>query len=115
LSPRGATRNLQSFGAAKLDPGVGLSSWGWFIPVLSLFIPYLSLRQIALRSAPEGERPSTTLVGWWWAGWLLANLSGWAVTATTLDVANSTLFIVTGLLAIRMLRQLTRQQERGLS
>jgi hypothetical protein len=126
---RQMSRGLLLLDGAPLNPGVGLSSWGWFIPFVNMVIPYLSLRQIARRTAPPGQAPSVGLVRWWWFCWLTARFCAYPVgifymladepkpwiTATTVDVLVNMLLILAGVLTLQMIRRYSEQLEDGLT
>jgi hypothetical protein len=79
-----AYKNLRAFGVrTEMSPGWVVGNW--FIPILNLFRPYQSVKELWIKSDPgvdftqgfaaAGAR-ATTLVGFWWFLWVLANFAG---------------------------------------
>lgn len=95
----------------------GWHAWSWIIPVGSLWMPFQNLDDLWQRLLPQ--RPS----GWlrvWWACWLISNGISWLIarshavnsvqsfkTATSTDAVSEVLFLMAGVLAIRLVRTLT--------
>ncbi len=118
-------RNLLTLGCQRLDPSVTLASFSWFIPLANLFVPYLSVRQATAWSVPPGGRDQRPLVSAWWLAWVLSNLTavftgaGFLISedATTwipvaaADLVSSAIYLLAGLLAIRMVTVLSSQQQ----
>ncbi len=71
-----ASKNLAPLGweDQRFSPGWAVG-W-WFIPIMSLFRPYQVVKEIWNGSYPgiSSDAPTSPLLGWWWATWLL---SGW--------------------------------------
>lgn len=46
--------------------------WSWIVPVVSLWIPFLGIRDLDRASRPRGvpRADNSVLLGWWWASWL---------------------------------------------
>ena len=48
--------------------------WGsWVCPVVSLWFPFQIVRDVQAATNPHGRR--TALIGWWWAAFLVVNLT----------------------------------------
>jgi len=113
-------RNTMYFGCAKPSPSVTLASFSWIIPFANLVLPYRSLRDASQYG--EDGRPDLRweLVGWWTL-WLLggflntssqslaraAESGGLAAAAVVVDLLGSTLLAFSGILLIRVIREIT--------
>jgi Domain of unknown function (DUF4328) len=53
----------------------GWAWFGWIVPVVLLWFPYQYVRDVRLATVSERRRDST-VVGWWWAGWLASQHIG---------------------------------------
>ncbi|HSN57706.1 MAG TPA: DUF4328 domain-containing protein [Candidatus Sulfomarinibacteraceae bacterium] len=124
---RGAIRNLLHLGCERPEYGPTIAAFGWFIPLVSLVLPLLSLREIARWSRPQGALSAGALLGWWWGGWLISGFvasaatvafqvfetaTGWIVAAA-IDIAASLGLIAAAVLAIKVVRNLTDWQPRA--
>lgn len=124
---RGAIRNLLHLGCERPEYGPTIAAFGWVIPLVSLVLPLLSLREIARWSRPPGATSAGALLGWWWGGWLVSGFvasaatvafqvsetaTGWIVAAT-IDIAASLGLIAAAVLAIKTVRTLTGWQHRA--
>jgi len=138
-----AYRNLPSLGAKGLRFTPGWAVGWFFVPVMCLFRPYQAMSEIwraslfpsrDLRDDGLGWKrvPTSPLVGWWWAVYLIANWVGWLVlrmsatamldanselsdflTATYLMTASDVLDVVYIPAALVMVKRITRFQEAG--
>lgn len=132
-----AYRNLPALGAARLDTTPGWAVCYFFIPFANLIKPFQVVREIWHESAPFAEAreggfggvsaPSATpsLVGWWWAFWIIANIAGQAsdravntagtiegmVWASRVTIASDALFVVAAVLAILVVKRIDEMQE----
>jgi hypothetical protein len=79
-----AHRNLPSLGSRDLKYSPGWAVGAWFVPILNLFRPYQIMGEIWRGSDPENVRldsqyqqyaPGSSLVGWWWALWIIMFLA----------------------------------------
>ena len=64
-------RNLEPLGHRKLDSKHIWAIVCWFVPVLNLFCPFQVMREIWVRSYPEGLKPLDSAppvhsIFWWW-------------------------------------------------
>lgn len=124
---RGAIRNLLHLGCERPEYGPTIAAFGWVIPLVSLVLPLLSLREIARWSRPPGASSAGALLGWWWGGWLVSGFvasaatvafklaetaTGWIVAAT-IDIAASLGLVAAAVLAIKVVRTLTGWQHRA--
>jgi Domain of unknown function (DUF4328) len=55
----------------------GWAWFGWVVPVVSLWFPYQYVRDVRLATVTE-ERRYSSVVGWWWAAWLVSQHIGLA-------------------------------------
>lgn len=121
---RQVVRNLPALGCQTLRHGVEFASWSWFIPFATWVVPYQSIAQVARHSRPQGGPNTPALVGLWWACWLslgLFNRLTWLlaflvetvedwVRASNFELAVLGVDVIAGLLAILVMRWLSRQQ-----
>jgi hypothetical protein len=124
---RAAIRNLAFLGCERPEIGPGFATAGWFIPIASLVVPLLSLREIARWSRPPDARSAGALLGWWWGGWVAASLTVSAASAAfsfgtevpvwlaaaTIDAVGTLGLVATGVLAIKTVRTVTGWQRRS--
>lgn len=95
----------------------------WFIPVLNLVLPYRVMREL-WRASGRGEPAGPPYLGAWWGccvgSVLLGNLAGrvsaeastvaLAQLADVIDICSNGLTVVAAVLALRLVRDLTRRQ-----
>ena len=123
-------KNTRALGAQNMKYSAGWAVGSFFIPILNLFRPFQSVREIEQASNPHAGptnwyhvQPSGK-VGMWWAFWLLSsfmtrvvtrmslsNDSKVAHTSSLIGLVEAGITIVATLLAIRVVRYLHRQQE----
>jgi Domain of unknown function (DUF4328) len=126
--------NLRPLGQpeSRFHPAWAMVSW--FIPIFNIWRPKQMANDIWRGSDPSGTRIAAdewknvsvpALLGWWWGAWLvfsyLSNQVGrlwWRAdtvesvrTAAIVDAVSSGLEIVTGVLAIAVVRRLTARQQ----
>ncbi len=122
-----------NLGALHLEPrySVGWAVGGWFVPVLGLWRPKQVVddvwRSVDARRGDDGmgTPPRSLLVGTWWFVWIAAFIAALKVRSgddvTTVDEALSTnlghlfrsgLLVVAGILAMLVVRAVTRSQSR---
>jgi hypothetical protein len=79
-----AYQNVRRLGASGLTYAAGWAAGGFFVPILSLFVPYVIAQETWKASGPGipvGDRrgwrdvPGSMLVRAWWACWLLASFT----------------------------------------
>lgn len=73
-----ASANAHSISDEMTDsPGWAV---GWyFVPIMNLFKPYQTMREIWLASHLKGNwhaEPAPGLLGWWWGLWIVSNILG---------------------------------------
>lgn len=76
-----------------LSRSEGMAAGGWFIPILSWFVPYtimnelyVETRKILVDNNPEnGFYLKKTYMGWWWALWIISNIVGQIVFRVSLN------------------------------
>lgn len=127
-----ANRNLSSLGVARRQFTPGWSVGWWFVPFAHLVQPFRVVREIWAGSDPHNgaddltrRTPSTApILGFWWATWIVAELASnvgrrWgadnninsSMSATKIQIFETVLFIVSGILATIIVWQITRNQE----
>jgi hypothetical protein len=116
-------------GTLEWTPGWAVG--GWFIPVASLVIPYLVVRDVRRASAPA---PQPVQVGWWWTSVLvtvLLNQLIWLYGVVTSDggrfegaaldtrivayplwTVGTVMIAATAFLSARVIRRITQAQQR---
>jgi hypothetical protein len=112
-------RNLARLNPVRKDHWTGWAILGWFVPIWNLFRPKQIVNQLWRGSA--GSEPPGFLAAWW-ALWLIGNwmgnLAGRAAgttlesyrTADRVDAVGSVLLFVAAILAIVMIRRITKLQ-----
>lgn len=130
-----AYRNLPALGAQSLETTPGWAIGYFFIPFANLVKPFQAIREIWHASKPGSEtnenfggvsaRGGTpALVGWWWAFWIIANISGRVsdridtdgtiesmLLGTWANIASDGLFVVAAVLAILVVKRIDYMQE----
>lgn len=132
---RRVTANLPAISPGRLRFGTGWATGGWFVPILNLWRPLQVVRQAWRRSDPDpasaGSSPDggpvPAIIGLWWAAWIIANITGQAsfrltmgaveieeiVTASRITLVSDATSVVAGILAILVVRAVTRRQRRA--
>lgn len=124
-------RNAQVLGQ-RTGLGPGWAVGGWFIPLAHLVLPAKQLRDSSAWSSAPPERPgrASTLIVPWMATYALGNIIvsaairgepatsegpqaylAWLATSDRTEVAGNAVLVVAAVLAVLMVRQLTRSQE----
>lgn len=122
--------NLQALQVYNQQFSPGWAVGYWFIPFVNLVRPYQIVKEIFVESRPPDDaNPAdglgTDILGWWWALWLISNISEnitmrLGFLASTLDavaVFNAVYLVVAALnvgaalLCIRIVRAITQRQE----
>jgi hypothetical protein len=122
--------NLRALGAGNLRFSPGWAVGWWFIPVMNVVYPYLTMRELMKASDPASGAAdwaatrTPAILGLWWASWLArlilggvrAALGGRFLTASQLAqrdtvwlVAN-VVSIAAAILAILVVREVDRRQ-----
>ncbi len=125
-----ASRNLKSLGAhgQRFSPGWAVG-W-WFVPIMFFFRPYQVMAEIwrgshAAEFLAWRDGTVSTLLPWWWALWVAGNIIGFAVAfsnslgtdamlssaALRWELLSHPLTIGAGVLAILVVRRITRRQD----
>lgn len=119
-----AIRNTAFLGCEQPEPSPNLATVAWFIPFVSLVVPFISIRRVSQWSRPDHGPDRTGLLAIWWAGWVLANLgfsvvaflhiladdtTAW-IAAAGADASLTLLFVVDGVLALKVVNSVTRDQ-----
>lgn len=120
--------NLRAAGVDRLRFTPGWAVGWWFVPFANLVKPFQTARELwkASDGSPEWWRATTwPVIGWWWAGYLLFNvLDGVAsasfanesltvdslITGDRFSIAGDVGSIATAVLAISIVRSVTRRQ-----
>ena len=130
---RRAYRNLGPLGAGTPRFAYGWAVGAWFVPILNLWRPKQIANDIWRASDPDlppgdhdwGGRPVPALLHWWWAFFLLSDVVGnisvrlflrsetlsEQITASQLSIATDAVSIVAAVLAILVVRAITRRQD----
>ena len=121
--------NLPSFGVRQstLKYSSGWAVGSFFIPFVSLVIPYRAMKELWNKSVPNsGDLFSSLSPPWffplWWFAWLVSNFLGQAElrlswqeklspeTSALLGVSASAFSLMAAVLAIMVVREIDRQQ-----
>lgn len=122
-----AFNNLSALRANYLEFSPGWAVGWWFIPFANLVKPFQAMRELWVESDPESDPDlafltskagAPTIMGFWWAAWLLTNITsnisnkmdGSEFFATSLIIA-SILEIVAAALLISIMLDINRRQE----
>lgn len=104
-----------------LRRGPGMHAGSWFIPIASFWYPLENMRDLWRHYVGT----SATILGWWWAAWLVAELSDRVVFVMSRDTetladfrdlaiaggVSSALAVAAALLALNVVRRLGRAAE----
>lgn len=135
---RRAYRNLPALGARNLRFTPGWAVGAWFVPFLNLVRPVRITTDIWQASEPAmneavgtpwGSQPSSPLIGFWWAAWIVANYASniairLSFSGDDLDslaasslawVVTDSLNVILDALAIALVWRITSRQERRAS
>lgn len=118
-----AYRNLQALGQ-QTDRSPGWAVGWWFIPIASLFMPYLTVKELYEKSDFQ-ENNSSPIVGVWWITYILSGIIGWAAnfmtsgtkasdtiaTAAMVDAVSGILLIIAGCACIGIIKRVDEMQE----
>jgi hypothetical protein len=120
--------NLHALRVPELRFTPGWAVGWWLIPVANLFKPFQTVRELWKASDPSpGWRSTRTwpVIGWWWAGWIVANVIGRIAFASFRDdpdgvepllagnrwlIGGEVVTIATAILAIMIVRRVTERQ-----
>lgn len=79
-----AFKNLSALNAQNLEFSPGWAIGWWFIPFANLVKPFQAMRELWTESDPDydadlgflsGNSSAPTMMGFWWAFWLLSNFT----------------------------------------
>lgn len=116
----GVSANLHAMGMEMLEFNPGSMIWWWFVPCANLFIPFKAMRELELRSGPEGleadlSDAQSPLLPAWWGCWVISGILGRAAMrmgtdgpielGVFVDLANAAVIITCGVLAILVVRR----------
>jgi hypothetical protein len=120
-------KNLPALGAGPLAATPGWAVGHYFVPILNLFRPYQTMKEIWQLSAPsDAQRGATALVGWWWTGWIVClfvgRLSdqlarsdsvdlGFLSTVAIVDVVLHSMGFATAIMAAILVHRVNRNQD----
>jgi len=129
-------RNLPSLGATDLRFTPGWAVGWFFVPIMNLFRPCQVMREVwresdsaALAPDPWSGNPSpptgSSLVGWWWALYLIMNVVNQAafrasmraetpettLVAEWISLAGDLITFPAAIVAIRLVQTITKNQE----
>jgi hypothetical protein len=77
---RRAYTNVHKLGIGWLRWKPGWAVGAWFVPVISLYVPYQIMRDIwsataySIRKDFDTSRFNADIIGWWWALFIVANV-----------------------------------------
>lgn len=82
-----AHANLTALGRAGQDYTSGWAAGAWFVPFLNLVRPFRIMKEIWKGSDSAHPHstgwklaPNPSIIGWWWAAWLISNFASNAST-----------------------------------
>ncbi|WP_394974211.1 DUF4328 domain-containing protein [uncultured Croceitalea sp.] len=128
---RRAYYNLNSRANANYDEG--WAAGGWFVPILCLFRPYRIMQELDDKMASLIEQhslklvqKSNVLIGFWWIIWILSGMIAnfsfrismraesleELINSTRFDMVNETFDIPLTILAILVIRNVAKKEER---
>lgn len=124
-----AHENLTAFGVPKnqLEYSSGWAVGSFFVPIVSLIIPYRAVREVWRKSVPHqtsmfGALDPPSYFPLWWGLWIVSNIIdriyfrlSWREDAASdalaiLGIVSGVLGIVSALLAVQVVREIQRQQ-----
>ena len=116
-----ASKNLSALGASNQKFSPGSAVWSWFIPIVSLWVPYIVTAEIWVESHPERLRPPAWFTVWW-ATWIVSNVLGYfpfiasainlneIIPGDSLETASDAICIAGALCLIILVRRITANQ-----
>lgn len=123
-------KNLLALRAEGLTFTPGWAVGWWFIPIMNVFKPYQVVKELWKASDPSfdlknarswKEAPSTLLIPFWWAFWLLSTvkvtLSGASINPqnvkvlTWVSLGTHTAYLIAGILLILLVRTISKRHE----
>jgi hypothetical protein len=79
-----ATKYLEDASAHDLTNGPAMAGFGYIIPIMCLWKPFETVRDIYKASRNPDGWPGdkrASIIGWWWAVYLIGNFAGYTVRA----------------------------------
>lgn len=128
-----AYKNLEAMNVRNLDASAGWAVGYWFIPILNLFKPMKVVAEVYNGSDPEiakagygfSDAGANSLIGFWWAFWVLSNITSRiadAIEKGAKDVTDTSVMvyivalsfgIIAGILLIFIIREIDERQAEG--
>lgn len=118
-------KNLSTFVMVPLKHTPGWAVGAYFVPFMNWVRPYSMMHEAWVHNAPDDQRSQTSLLGLWWAAWLVGNVAGQVsfryarnvgttlpelVTMTNIQLVSSLLIAPSAILAILLVRRQTAYQ-----
>jgi Domain of unknown function (DUF4328) len=112
-----------------IDHAEGWAAGAWFVPLINLFRPFQIMREIWTKTqqvvSRDEELKPGSLLGWWWAAYLLNNIIGnisvilgrndesiqTLIETTTLEFYGGFLELAAGIMMIIIIRQVAGFEE----
>lgn len=117
-----------------LKYGEGWAAGAWFVPVLSLFRPYEIMKELYVetdrilveRSESYNSKNNNTVIGFWWALWIISSFIGnfifrsslqeqtinGMINDTQINIVLSLIGLPLGLLAIKLVKDYSKMETR---
>lgn len=124
-----AHENLAAFGVPKtqMEYSSGWTVGSFFVPIVSLIIPYRAVREVWRKSVPQqtsmfGALDPPSYFPIWWGFWIVSNIIdqiyfrlSWREDAASdavaiLGIVSGVLGIIAALLAVKVVREIQHQQ-----
>jgi hypothetical protein len=125
-----AYKNLRPLANRRLEHSPGWAIGAWFIPIVNLIFPYQIHAELWRGSDPTPVREQTngpgrgsSLVGWWWAAYLIMNVvnsignavvnsatPSTVIDGLTMMIAGDCVGLPAAALAISLIRRIDRNQ-----
>lgn len=126
-----AYKNLHAFGV-QTEHSPGWVVGYWFIPIISLFRPYQKVNELFEKSDTlatqfrcNNQDADSSVVGWWWACYLISNFISYAtfkmsyrgttsddiVFASAVEIVSDILYITAAVLIIKIINTIDERQE----
>jgi hypothetical protein len=131
-----AAKNVRAFGQQLLTITPGWAVGWWFIPIASIWMPFVAMREIWKASDPESVGPSAqrqwmsapvpAKLGIWWATYILNGFVAMGIALASIDFSGRKpvaagptaasfishgLVAVAGVLIILIIREIAQRQE----
>jgi len=122
-----ANLNARQFTSKEMDFTPGWSIGYYFIPVMNLYKPYQAMREIWQVSEASEDWQNvkvSPILAWWWGLWIISNVIGQIIfripegesvqdfiNAGYVSLFSSIIGIPLCLLAIQLVRRITKKQE----